>query len=220
MISQETKTIIWISIITILVVVAGFYFWNNSANTTTPPEQIVVDRAQVVATDSHVQGSIDAKVIVTEFGDYECPACAAAHPVTKALEAKYADNPNVAFVFRNYPLPQHRYAILSAQFAEAAALQGKFWEMHDALYEGQKLWSPMRNAESTFLEYAADLGLNIEQLKVDVKSGEVMARINADTSAGEVVGVNSTPTFYVNGTKQASWDLNKLSAAIDAALLE
>lgn len=218
--SQETKTIIWISVITILIIAGGFYFWNKSANTTAPLEQVVVDRAQVVAVDSHVQGDINAKVIVTEFGDYECPACSSAHPVTKALEEKYKDNPEVAFVFRNYPLPQHRHAMLSAQFAEAAALQGKFWEMHDKLFETQKAWAPMRSTEDTFMKYAADLGLNIEQLKTDVKSGEVQARINADKAAADAIGVNSTPTFYINGVKQAGWGLNEFSAVIDLELLK
>lgn len=218
--SQETKTIIWISVITIIVVVVGFYFWNKSANTTIPPEQTVVDRAKVVAPDSHSIGSIDAKVVVTEFGDYECPACSAAHPVTKALQEKYKDNADVAFVFRHYPLPQHRHAVLSAQFAEAAALQGKFWEMHDKLFETQKAWSPMRTTEDIFLGYAADLGLDVERVKTDVKSADVQARINADKAAADMIGINSTPTFYVNGAKQPGWGLNELSAVIDTALAE
>ena len=219
--SQETKTIIWISVITIFVVTGGLYFWNKSSSKITDTDtSVVVDRAQVVSGDSYVKGSIDAKVIVTEFGDYECPACSAAHPITKALEEKYKDNTQVAFVFRNYPLPQHRHAMTSAQFAEAAGLQGKFWEMHDKLYETQKTWAPTRNAEEIFITYATGLGLDIEKLKLDIKSETVMSRINADKAAAVIIGINSTPTFYVNGTKQSSWDMKILSASIDAALAE
>lgn len=218
--SQEAKTISIISIITILVVVGGLYFWNKSSNlvkdaTTTPA---VVDRNKVVAPDSHVLGDINAKVIVTEFGDYECPACGIAYPATQQLIAKYKDNKDVAFIFRNYPLPQHRNAMKSAQYAEAAALQGKFWEMHDALYEGQKEWSVSLNADAEFVAIAKKLGLDIDKLEKDVKSPEVAARINADKKAGDEIRVNATPTFFVNGIVQKSWGVNELSIAIDKEL--
>ena len=221
MISNETKTIIWISVITIIIVAGGLYFWNTNPDAIAPGGQsVVVDRTQVVATNSNINGLITAKVIVTEFGDYECPACAVAHPITQALEEKYKDNPDVAFVFRNFPLPQHRHAMLSAQFAESAGLQGKFWEMHDILYEHQNEWLSLQNAEDIFTTYAINLGLDINKLKIDIKSDVVLDRINADKTAVGILGINSTPTFYVNGVKQSSWSMQELSTAIDIALAE
>jgi protein-disulfide isomerase len=214
--SQETKTLFWISGIGVVVIVIGFYFWNKSSNTIATP--VVVDMSKIVTPDSHRIGLPMAKVVVTEFGDYECPACGAAHPVTKELIAKYADAKDVAFVFRNYPLQQHRNAIPGAQFAEAAGLQGKFWEMHDKIYETQTKWSTMSDASSVFLGYAQELGLDMSKLSQDIKSDTVANRIKGDQTAGEAIGINSTPTFYVNGVKQSGWGMPELSASIDTAL--
>ena len=216
--SQETKTLMWISGIGIAVIVIGFYFWNKSGGavaTTTAP---ILEMSQLVANDSHRIGESTAKVVVTEFGDYECPACGAAHPVTKQLLEKYKDNKDVAFVFRNYPLPQHRNAIPAAQFAEAVALQGKFWEMHDKIYETQTKWSLLPDASSVFLGYAQDLHLDMTKLAQDIKSDSVSKRIKDDQTAGDAININSTPTFYVNGVKQSGWGLPELSASIEAGL--
>lgn len=219
--SQETKTIILISIITILVVIGGLYLWNKSSNTAnTPAPAVVVDRNELVPEDSHIVGSIDAKVIVTEFGDYECPACAAAYPVVKGLMEKYKENPEVAFVFRNYPLPQHRNAVYTASLAEAAALQGKFWEAHGILYETQTKWMNASNAKKVALEQLENIGIDLEKLVSDASTSLVDDRIDFDKKDAERFGVNSTPTFFINETMQDSWGFESLSRSIDAALIE
>lgn len=219
--SQEIKTIIWISIITVIVVVGGLYLWNKSSTTAKIAKPVItIDRNELVPTNSHVLGTLDAKVIVTEFGDYECPACAAAYPVSKSLEEKYKDNPNVAFVFRNFPLPQHKSAMYVASLAEAAALQGKFWEVHDALYESQQKWANASNSKKVALEQMQGLGLDLEKLVVDAASSDINARILADKNDAERFNINSTPTFFVNGTMQDSWDPDVLSSAIDTALAQ
>ena len=110
--------------------------------------------------------------------------------------------------------------MLSAQFAESAGLQGKFWEMHDILYEHQNEWLSLQNAEDIFTTYAINLGLDINKLKIDIKSDVVLDRINADKTTVGILGINSTPTFYVNGVKQPSWSMQELSTAIDIALAE
>ena len=215
--SQETKTLLWISGIGIAVIVIGFYFWNKSSTAivTTPT---AIEMSKLVTPESHRIGSATATVVVTEFGDYECPACGAAHPVIKELLAKYKDNKDIAFVFRNYPLPQHRNAIPGAQFAEAAGLQGKFWEMHDKIYDTQIKWSTMPDASSAFLGYAQELGLDMPKLAQDIKSDIVANKIKDDQTAGDAIDINSTPTFYVNGMKQSGWGMTELSTSIDTAL--
>ncbi|MFD1604815.1 DsbA family protein [Flavobacterium artemisiae] len=148
-----------------------------------------------VGTTDHTQGKKNADIVIVEYGDYQCPYCGAAYPVLKEMMSKYGKR--IQFVFRNFPLSEiHQYARPAAVAAEAAALQGKFWEMHDAIYENQDYLS-----ESFLLELAEKLELEPHQFNIDIKKTEVAAKIDSDFESGVLSGVNGTPSLFVNGRK-------------------
>lgn len=151
---------------------------------------------------NHVEGNLNSKVTLLEYGDYECPACESFYPTVQAIQQKY--NATVKFQFRNLPLSQiHPNAIAGARAAEAADLQGKFWQMHDALYTATnwQQWSTSSNPDPYFWVYAQQLGLNVVKFKTDFASSAVNDRINADLAAFAKTGKpEATPTFFLNGT--------------------
>jgi len=137
------------------------------------------------------------QVTIVEFGDFQCPACAAASaPLKAAIEAN-TDSVRLAYI--HFPLPSHPNAEPAGWAAEAAALQGKFWEMHDLLFTRQESWSGLTDPAETFAAFAQELELNAEQFKTDYNSSAVKARVDAGRSHGNALKVNQTPTFFVNG---------------------
>jgi protein-disulfide isomerase len=166
-----------------------------------------------VSDRDHVEGPTNAPLTLVEYGDYQCPYCGAAYPVVKRLQKKLGKK--LRFVFRNFPLTQaHPYALIAAEAAEAAALQGKFWEMHDLLFEQQ-----------TFLEpeiiplWAKRIGLDLRKFENDIRQGVVENRIKEDRHSGIRSGVNGTPTFYINGTRyDDSPDYNSMLRALESEL--
>ena len=148
-----------------------------------------------VSKTDHAQGNLDADLVIIEYGDYQCPYCGAAYPILKELMKEFGSQ--IKFVFRNFPLSEmHEYARAAALAAEAANLQGKFWEMHDAIYENQEDLN-----EAFLLELAEKLKLDLPKFKKDIDSTELADRVDADFESGVVSGVNGTPSFYVNGKK-------------------
>ena len=143
----------------------------------------------------HTQGNEQAAVKLVEYGDYQCPYCGDAYSIVKEIQSTFGDQ--ILFVFRNFPLQEaHRYANIASQAAEAAGNQGKFWEMHDAIYENQK------QLNDDFLEYLAEkLGLDMEQFEHDLNSEEISAKVENDFESGVRSGVNGTPSFFINGVK-------------------
>lgn len=149
----------------------------------------------------HVLGDPDAPVRIIEYGDYQCPGCSAAAPNLKSITDEYKDK-GVALIFRNIPLTTiHPNALAAASAAEAAGLQGKFWEMHEQLYNAQSAWENLSDEQrtNTFVDYATSLGLDIEQFKQDMVSDVVTKKINFDTALAKKVGITGTPAIYVNG---------------------
>lgn len=169
----------------------------------------------------HSLGNPDSKVVLTEFGDYQCPACGQWHPFIKdTVLPKYQDR--IKFVFKNLPLVNiHKNALISAQAAEAAALQGKFWEMHNKLYETQAQWENDSNdqAKGKFESYARELGLDVGRWKNDFDSAQVRDIIKADSALADKLQLPGTPSFLINGqivdTKNGFEDLTN---ALDKAL--
>jgi len=150
---------------------------------------------RLVSTRDHAAGPADAPVTLVEYGDFQCPYCRAAYPVVKRLQKKLGKK--LRFVFRNFPVTQsHPYALIAAETAEAAALQGKFWEMHDLLFEQQDSLTP-----DIIPVWAKKTGLDLDQFGNDIKQGVVAKRIKEDRQSGIRSGVNGTPTFYINGTR-------------------
>ncbi|PWS28332.1 disulfide bond formation protein DsbA [Pedobacter yonginense] len=149
----------------------------------------------IVSEIDHIQGNKSASIEIVEFGDYQCPYCGDAYPIVKEIEEAFGDQ--IQFVFRHFPLQEaHEFAFKAALAAEAAGMQGKFWEMHDALYENQ-----YRLANDLFDELAETLGLDLEKFTADVNSDEARDKVENDFESGVRSGVNGTPSFYVNGTK-------------------
>lgn len=148
-----------------------------------------------VSNTDHAQGNLNADLVIVEYGDYQCPYCGAAYPILKDLITQFGSQ--IKFAFRNFPLSEmHEYARAAALAAEAAALQNKFWEMHDAIYENQR-----NLTEHLLSELAVELKLDIPQFKRDLESSQLKDKIDEDFASGIVSGVNGTPSFYVNGKK-------------------
>ena len=172
-----------------------------------------VDLTLPVGPRDHVQGSDAARVTLLEYGDYECPYCGQAYPIVKAVQR--ALGKDLRFVFRNFPLTQsHPHAELAAEMAEAAAHQGKFWEMHDALYEHQDDLE-----RDSILELAAGLGLDRARLVADLERRAFLPRVKEDFMSGVRSGVNGTPGFFIDGMRyQDSWDEETLLASLTQAV--
>jgi len=160
----------------------------------------------------HIQGPADAAVTLLEYGDYECPFCGAAYPIVKEVQSRMGNR--LRFVFRNFPITtSHPHAERAAEAAEAASSQGKFWEMHDLLYEHQQ-----DLADSDMVRYALRLGLEVYRFESDL-SGEVFARrVSDDFRGGVRSGVNGTPTFFIKGARyDGAHDYDSLRAALEEA---
>ncbi len=149
---------------------------------------------------NNVLGENAKGVVLLEYGDFQCPACAGYHPIIKQVVEKY--NKDIKFQFRNFPLQQiHQNARAASRTAEAAGKQGKYWEMHDILYEQQESWAQSTAVNTIFEGYATQLDLNIDKFKSDFSSSAVNETINADFAEGQKQGVDSTPTFFLQGKK-------------------
>jgi protein-disulfide isomerase len=158
----------------------------------------------------HIQGPADAAVTLVEYGDYECPYCGAAYPIIKEVQARLGDR--LRFVFRNFPIAtSHPHAERAAEAAEAAATQGRFWPMHDLLYEKQK------NLRGRDLRaYAEQLGLDVELFDEELAKHVHAERVHEDFMSGVRSGVNGTPTFYINGARHDdSYEVETLLAALE-----
>jgi len=158
----------------------------------------------------HVQGPVDAPVSLVEYGDFECPHCGRAYPIVKAVLK--AMGPRLRFAFRNFPLREsHPHAEHAAEAAEAAGAQGKFWEMHDRLFERQFALD-----DEYLVEYATDLGLDARRFAEELSAGVYAPRVREDFRSGVRSGVNGTPTFFIDGVRyDESWDLEPLLAALE-----
>ena len=143
-------------------------------------------------------GPVTAVVTLEEFGDFQCPPCGMLHPVLKTMKQEFGDKLRV--IFREYPLvPSHPHALSAARAAEAAGLQGKFFEMHDLIFENQKAWDKAFDARPIFESYAQKLVLDMEKYRRDVTSEVVEQRIFQDGKRAHALGVQGTPTVYLNG---------------------
>jgi protein-disulfide isomerase len=166
-----------------------------------------------VGPEDHGQGDLNAGCTLVEYGDYECPHCARAHPIVKRLQKHFGKR--LFFVFRNFPLGQmHPHAESAAETAEFAGAEGKFWEMHDLLFENQD-----RLGNALLRELTAELSLDPAELLQALEEGKYLARVRADFSGGVRSGVNGTPTFFINGQRNdGPFDYQDLVEAVNRAL--
>ena len=206
-----------IGVVAALTITIGamLYRAKRVAAVTMSEEQTVAAQA----TDSvHARGSADAPVTLEEFGDFQCPPCGRLAGSLQEIEKDYGARLRV--IFRNFPFTIHEHAHEAAYAAEAAGLQGHFWEMHDLLYREQAAWSKTTDVQSLFESYAGTIGLNLERFKKDSGGEEVKAKVESDRKGGEELGVRNTPTIFINNESVPPTSLNPIAlrAAIDAAV--
>jgi protein-disulfide isomerase len=175
-------------------------------------ESISATRLTVpVARRDHIQGRLDAPVTLLEYGDYECPACGQVFPIVKAVQERLGDS--LCFAFRHFPLTNvHPHSEHAAEAAEAAAAQGKFWMMHDTLFENQDALE-----DEDLIRYATALRLNARRLITEIQTGAYATRLREDFMSGIRGGVNGTPTFFINGIRYDG--ARALSDLLNAAAL-
>ena len=179
-------------LVTAAIIIGALFLLTGDKNTETKKPVILDPSTYVRDAGYNVTGSQSPSVLIVEFADFECPACALAAPVLKQAVEAYPDD--VTLMYRYFPLAQHPNAREAAAAAEAAGRQGKFWEMYDLLFENQKDLK-----SDIYVDFATQLGLDIDQFKADMESDEVKAVIQADVDAGLAINISSTPTLIVNG---------------------
>jgi len=216
--TQEAKVLLGIGIATIVLLIGGVFYLSGTNPAVT--SEGTIDKKVLIA-GKNTKGKKSAKVTVVEFSDFQCPACGAFHPDMKKILSDY--NGKIYFIYRHFPLPIHKNAMKAGEAAEAAGAQGKFWQMHDRLFETQTAWSEIADPTSLFVGYAKSLGIDEEKFKKALDEGTYLSLIQKDLQDGNKAGVNATPTIFVNGKKvegaTSIADLTaKLRAAIDSEL--
>lgn len=188
----------------VVLAVVGFVFFalktpdkNNDSNI---KNQSVSEGDKKILSQGWSRGNGQAKIVLTEFGDFQCPACKQFESSVSSIEKDFEGKIN--FVFKQFPLVNiHKNALTAALAAEAAGDQGKFWQMYDILYEKQNEWAESNNPLDKFADYAKQIGIDADKLKKDVESKKFEDKINADIDLGNKFSINGTPSFFVNGAQ-------------------
>jgi protein-disulfide isomerase len=194
---MNTKRIIfWIS----FVVVIGLIVWGMiAAGNKSSREDVSLPLPDQITSADWIRGNASSTVTLVEYSDFQCPACAAYFSVVEKVFKENATK--MQFVYRHFPLPQHANAIPASLASEAAGKQGKFWEMYEMIFSTQKDWENSTDSAKIFSGYATKLGLDMKKYATDVTSKELADKISGSVKAGVKAGINSTPTFYLNGKK-------------------
>lgn len=209
--TTETKVLGSILIATVVLLVGGVFLLSRGNSGPTGIEGVSVSRIDY--TKGQKIGSDSAKVRLVEFSDFQCPACKAAEPIIKQVLSKYPEN--LQFIYRHFPLPQHKNGRVAINLAEEASRQGKFWPMHDLILDTQERWSELGDPTEFFLELSGQLNLDKDQVKKALAEKTFDQLADQDLAEGRNLGVNSTPTFFLNGRKlnlQGFDDLNTVVA--------
>jgi protein-disulfide isomerase len=209
-----TKQFWGVLIVIVLVFVGIFAFTGNKNPSSTSSS------SGNAKPSSHIIGLGQDHVTLVEYGDFECPYCEEYFPIVQQVQQQYNDQ--IYFQFRNFPLTSiHPNAFAGARAAEAASLQGKFWQMHDALYTSSnwQVWSTSNDPTVYFNQYAQELGLNVSKFQKDFASIAVNNTVNADMAAGNRLNIQGTPTFFLNGKQiQPAPTVASFSSFINAAI--
>lgn len=209
-INSEVKVI---SVVLILcAVLLGLFVW-LAPKTGVAPER---DLSILVREGSHMTGKKEAKVTLVEFSDYQCPACATVAPFVKSVIDSYKGNQDFNFVLRHFPLSQHANAIVSAEAAESAAAQGKFFEMSELLFAKQAEWEGIKNPTDLFVGYADSLGLDTTKFRSDLQGNKYLPIVQADLRDANLLALDHTPFIFLNGVEVK--DISSLKSQIDVAL--
>jgi len=184
----------------VIAVVGGGIFGMIKLASRPSQERGLAVAVDAISPEDWVKGNKEAKVVLIEYSDLQCPACAFYYPILKKLSEELGDK--LAIVYRHFPLISiHPNAKPAASAAEAAGKQGKFWEMHDLIFSNQDEWKDKRNVDEIFADYAQRLNLNIDQFKTDFNSKEIREKVDGAYRHAIKLGLNSTPTFFLNGRK-------------------
>ncbi len=177
-----------IGLVAVVLVGAAVVYGNHASN-----------QANVGLTNEpNIKGNPDATVTLTEYADFQCPACKDFSAVVKEVLDTYGDG--IRFEFKHFPLITiHQHAVAAGRAAEAAGQQGKFFEMHDKLFENQATWSPTANPQAFFLTYAEEIGLDMDKFRTHIRASELRDRVMAGYNEARDLGLTGTPTFYLNG---------------------
>lgn len=185
-------------ILAAIIVIVGGIFWFSKAKQNSPTTG--TNSKSSSQGSNHVTGNPNSKVVLVEYGDFQCPSCGQYFPIIEQVRQKFGDK--IKFQFINFPLVQiHQNAMAAARAAEAASNQGKFWEMYELLYQNQQSWASVQNVNPIFEQYAAQIGLDVNKFKTDMASEAVASTINADIARAQAIGASGTPTFVLNGKK-------------------
>ena len=221
----KDKFVLWTIIATIVIFVGAVLIitkMESTASAPNAPTAVSEDQKKLLelVSDDYIKGNIEASVTLVEYLDFECEACRAYYPMVKQLSSEFENDLRV--VVRYFPLPGHKNSMNAALAVEAANRQGKYWQMHDILYENQQAWGEKQTSDARLFEtYAQQIGLNMDQFKDDTSNKELRQRIERDKFAGQKLGVSGTPTFFLNGEKipnPKSYD--DFKSFIKAALLK
>jgi protein-disulfide isomerase len=233
--NNETKNnsnlpLIIIGAVLLAAIAGGWYFYQNSKSA---PVKTAVNankkddssflktyqNAPPGAQPPNMLGSASAQVTVEEFADFQCPTCAAVHGKMKEINAVYGSR--IKFIYRSFPLTQiHKNGYDAAVAAESAGMQGKYWDMQNQLFTNQTAWANSDNARKMFEDYAQKIGLDAEKFQNDMLGIATKGRVDADMARGRALGVNGTPTIYINGKPLAfeQFDVTPIRQVIDAEL--
>ena len=191
--------LIWLGVIVVTIgAIVGLYYLSSPGGGN--GSSVGLTLTEPVSASDWRRGPDGAKAVLVEYSDFQCPACASYESLLQQLSGEFGNS--LQFVYREFPLRSiHQNADLAARAAEAAGVQGKFWEMHDKIFQTQADWSKLSNsaAEAKLKSYAQALGVNMPQFASDLNSPAVMAKINNDISSGNQSGIQGTPTFFLNG---------------------
>lgn len=207
-------------IITIASILVTFLLLFGVYKLVNQPVQTDFPQAKQVKANDHIKWAPMKKNILIEYSDFQCPSCKSVHDILKTIEssnsADFDITKKVTLVFRYFPLYQiHDKAYLSAYAAEAAGIQGKFWEMADLLFTSQQTWSTSSDpVKEYFLKYADDLKLDVDQFSKDISSNKIKDRVNQDLLEAEQMGIDSTPTLFLNGKKVEVSSFNELKVML------
>ncbi|MDQ3088074.1 MAG: DsbA family protein [Acidobacteriota bacterium] len=220
-----------IGVVLLAAIVGGWWFYQNSKSQASKPKTNVNQKTDDAAAlsryasappgaqPSNMLGSPSAVVTVEEFADFQCPTCAVQHPKMKEIISLYGNR--IKFIFRNFPLNQaHPKAYDAAVAAEAAQLQGKYWAMQDQLFTNQQKWATAPDARKLFEEYAQKIGLDVAKFQSDMLGLPAKTRVDADMQRGRALGINGTPTVFING-RQLTFEMfgvESMRQIIDAEL--
>lgn len=201
--TRETKLFLGIMVVTAAVVLGGVALFSRPAPT--------ISNEVLAPATAWATGSATPKATLIEFSDFQCPACKSVEPTVEAVISKYSGS--LRFVYRHFPLSQHPFAGKAAAVAEAAGMQGKFWEMNRLLFVNQEQLS-----DELFPKLAGQLGLDLAKFNKDRESESVKKRVNDDVAVGNLVGINATPTFFLNGKKLELKSFADLETAVVGVL--